>query len=374
MFVFILGLCLVIQCSHAFVRGPEREDGPYTTRPRACAPVQPPLEKRNFTYDSKLEDRQMWNWNAGYCGETSFVMASLKYGSYFSQYDVRDVAVIADVPHQSGGFWYDISINDQLTTSKMRMTSEEYWGDGKTRHGKVQADTYDYVAWIKEMMRKNYAVTMCVYMNHFLIYKDPDPSAGYHACDHYVTVTKYETDFDDDEYHDSDIVTIADHAVYPKNPTETPPCYFFYIVKDWMANREEANDPKGHIYSLPKRGLTIRNYGVAQTGIIDVKKECLAVSVATDKNYEQPQIMNKSDKRPTPMPLTLTVTVHGIEEGVDYVLYRYDDEKVVPEHSFNEHKANAKESIQFRGDATGTYQLIQNIMSNEKVIYRAVKA
>jgi len=357
------------------VRGPEPEDGGVTGRPRACAPKPPPLETRNYTYDSKLDDRQMWNWNAGYCGETSFVMASLRYGAYFSQYDVRDMAVVADVPHQSGGCWYDISINDQLTTRKVHMTSDEFWGEGQTRHGKVGADTFDFIAWIKEMMRKDYAVTICVYMNHFLIYKDNDPSAGYHACDHYVTVTKYESDYDDDEYHDSDIVTIADHAVVPKNPDLTPPCYFSFVVKDWMANREQANDPTGHIYSMPRRDYTIRNYGVAQTGIIDLKNECLKVTVETDKNYEQPQIVNQSEERPTPMPLILTVTVHNLEDGVEYMLYRYDDENLVPDHSFNEHNANAKEAISFRGSATSSiFQITKNIMSDEKVIYRAVRS
>ena len=179
---FVLScLCLFIFSQSqdiSFIRGPQNsplKNPKVGAQPRDCAPLQPPAA-RNFTYDSKLLDRQMWNWNAGYCGECSFVMASLKYGAYFSQYDVRDIAVVApDVPKQSGGYWYDISINDQLTNTKCRMTSSEFWGDGKTRHGKMDADSFDFIAWIKEMMRKDFAVTICVYMNHYLIYRDDDP-------------------------------------------------------------------------------------------------------------------------------------------------------------------------------------------------------
>lgn len=308
-------------------------------------------------------------------------MASLRYGAYFSQYDVRDISIMYNISdacvdhHQSGGCWYDISINDQYTTKKAHMTSDEFWGDGKTRHGKVGADTYDFIAWIKEMMRNDYAVTICVYMNHYLIYKNPDPNAGFPSCDHYVSVIKYESNYDDNEYHADDIVTIADHGVVPKNPTETATCYFSYIVGDWMvSSREEANSPDGQIYSMPMRNIGTRNFGVAQTGIIDPKNECLRVTVTTNKNYEQPQILNHSDKRPTPMALELTVTVHDTEEGVEYILYKYDDEKLVPDSDFNEHKARAKESWQFTGAASKTFEITQNIMSNEKVIFRAVKA
>jgi len=32
-------------------------------------------------------------------------MACLKYGSYFSQYDIRDIAVIDPIDKQAGGHW-----------------------------------------------------------------------------------------------------------------------------------------------------------------------------------------------------------------------------------------------------------------------------
>lgn len=378
-FLVICFSYVLISKINAFVtiRGPQPQVGPYNAEPRDCLAYPIPTGTRKFVYDSKLEDRQMWNFNAGYCGETSFVMASLKYGAYFSQYDIRDIAVLQDVPHQSGGDWYDLSMNDQATTRKCGMTSNEFFGDGKTRHGKLDVDTYDFIAWIKEMMRKNYAVTIGVYMNHALIYNSTDPEDGFHANDHYVTVTKYESDFDDDEYHENDIITIADHEVYPKNPFESPPCYFTYIVNmaGWISNRTEANNPAtGYIYTLPQRSFSVRNFGIAQTGIIDINKECLPVTVATDKNFEQPQIKPYSEERPKPMPLVLTITVSNVEDGVDYIIYRYDDEKKIPTHSFNKNKANAKEIFEFKGDTSTKYQLIQNIMSDDKCIYRAVRA
>ena len=72
------------------------------------------------------------------------------------------------------------------------------------------------------MIRKGYAVTICVYMNHYLFYLNTDPDAGYYDYDHIVTLTKYESDYDDDEYHDTDIITFGDHGLWSPRITGTP--------------------------------------------------------------------------------------------------------------------------------------------------------
>jgi hypothetical protein len=138
-------------------------------------------------------------------------MAGLKYGQYFSQYDIRDIAVVDPVDKQSGGHWYSIGQNDQATTTKVGLTGIEYADD---RVDKRYSDARDYVAWMKQMFRQGYAVTICVYMNHYQFYGVTDPEAGYYDYDHIVTVTGIQSNYDDDDYHEDDVITMADHGLW----------------------------------------------------------------------------------------------------------------------------------------------------------------
>jgi hypothetical protein len=40
-----------------------------------------------------------------------------------------------------------------------------------------------------------------------MIGRDPDPTAGDSEYDHIVTVSRVESDHDDDDYHDDDLLT-----------------------------------------------------------------------------------------------------------------------------------------------------------------------
>ncbi len=74
------------------------------------------------------------------------------------------------------------------------------------------------------------------------------------------------------------------------------------------------------------------------------------------------------------MALQLTVTTSGLTNGTAYNLYRYDDEKVVPSAIFN---ANAEASIcvtEIQGTAATVHVITEDIMPDQKVIYRAVRA
>ena len=100
-------------------------------------------------------------------------------------------------------------MNDQLTTKKVRLNGIEYTDK---RVDKRDSDTRDYIVWIKSLIKKGFPVTICVFLNHYLFYHSTDISAGFHEYDHIVTVEKIESNYDDDEYHDDDIITIADHG------------------------------------------------------------------------------------------------------------------------------------------------------------------
>ena len=146
------------------------------------------------------------------------------------------------------------------------------------------------------------------------------------------------------------------------------------MAKDFIGNRQDANAKNGRIYTLPDTTFSIRNYGIAQTGIIDQLSECLPVRVETDLNYESPQIGILSEVRPTPMKLQLTVAVSGLKEGERYTLFKYNNETVVPTSHFSSHKDKAVLAIDFVKDKEkDTFVLKETILSNEKVIYRAVR-
>ena len=71
------------------------------------------------------------------------------------------------------------------------------------------------------------------------------------------------------------------------------------------------------------------------------------------------------------MPLTLTVTVSGLQPGTSYDLYRYDDVSKVPTTTFTQHAADASWTTQFT--AAGTSRTItQSVDSDDQVIYQAV--
>jgi len=115
------------------------------------------------------------------------------------------------------------------------------------------------------------------------------------------------------------------------------------------------------------------DYGIAITGVADLNRETVPVRLTTSTNAEIPAIVNGSNTRPAPRPVTLTITVSGLTPGKTYNLYRYSSMAAVPESSFNANstRATQKWSIVATGS---TYTMTQTIMSNEIAAYRAVPA
>jgi hypothetical protein len=109
-----------------------------------------------------------------------------------------------------------------------------------------------------------------------------------------------------------------------------------------------------------------------------LNNECFPITVATDKNYEFPQIGRLSEVRPEALALELTVTVSELDASQTYVLYRYDDEEKVPNSNFNSYANQAFSRIFLNSKnidaASGTFTMKESIMSNQKVVYRCVLA
>ena len=316
----------------------------------------------SYVFQAGLSPRFQWTNNAGYCGEVSTIVAGLKHGQYLSQYDVRAIATEKSKNAQTNT-QYLVGVNDVNCAKNLRLDYIEF--DGKT--------TNSYLAWAKKMIRQGYAVTITVYMNHYLFYGITDPSAGDDEYDHIVSVYQIESQFDDDEYHADDILTLEDHGLW--NPVKTGPTYLFnYTFADFQGTRSSANAKDGPIYTLPS---TVPNYGITHTGVTDTQGVLVPVMVSTSVNSEDPQIKKNSETRPAASNLVLTITVSGLETGVQYVMYWYSDETAVPTANFNANSKSNKairKTYSFTAGSGGTYSVTENILSSDKAIFRALRA
>lgn len=327
-----------------------------------------------YIYNANLPDRLQWIDNDGYCGEVSVAMALLKFGSYMSQYDIRDVATLKKNTQQS---YYLVGENDQLASTNLKLNSIEYNHD--------VYDSKEYLLWVKKMVKNDYPVTITVYMNNYLFYGMTDPDAGFPDYDHIVSVAKIESNYDDDLYHDDDIITMSDHGLWapdvPGPPYPYPfdaPYYFSYTFKDFQKTRQDANKRTGEVYALPLSSPNkpyAGNFGIAHSGIIDDDKTTFPIHIETNVNFESPQIGRKSDVRPDSMELNLKITISNLTAGIKYNLYKYNDVSNVPTSMFNSLSNKYSSMIPISvNEGETTYTMTEIIQSNEEVIYRCVKA
>jgi hypothetical protein len=70
-----------------------------------------------------------------------------------------------------------------------------------------------------------------------------------------------------------------------------------------------------YLRTLVSSDAKVRNWGVAHTGVIDLKNELIPVRVSTSVNSELPKMVDGKTTRPAPGEATLTVTVTGIKPG-----------------------------------------------------------
>lgn len=299
----------------------------------------------------------------GYCGEVSLIMACLRLGGcYYSQYDARQISTTVD--SQVSKF-YLVGVNDQHASKLLRLTFEEF------DNANPVTDPKRYLSWVKKMTRAGAAVTITVFMNEYMFYGRTDKTSGEADYDHIVSVSRIESDYDDDLYHDDDLVTMEDHGLYA--PGHNPIYLFTYSMRDFIGTREHANSQTaGNVYSIPE--CDSGNFGIAHFGIIDADGDTLPILLETNVNYESPHIRNKSEDRPDSMEIVLTVTVSGLEDGVQYKLYKYNDETLVPSSAFNANSAKVAISTLDITSSTGSYKLTETIQSSDKVIYRCVRA
>lgn len=313
------------------------------------------------TWRNNLPPRLQWEGNHGYCGEVSMICAGLYYGQYTSQYDAR--AIACDGGSQNHHQLL-LGVNDQHAASQMHLSSITWDTDS-------EKNTDDFMAWTKQNVTKSYPVIIGIYCNEYLFDGDPNPDAGDSDYDHIVPVMGIDSahPLTNPHYYLDDSVYFSDNGIWEESGI--PVYNFKYYFQAFQASRRQANRKNGPPYSVPN---TASNYGIAITGIMDLKGETLPVRLDVNYNYEDPPIEDKSNQRPPSMSLTLTITVSNLQPNVQYNLYRYNTMDSVPDSDFNASAGSAYESWPFQITSGTTYVMMENIQSNEMAIYRAVKA
>jgi len=278
------------------------------------------------------------------------ISAGLYYGQYLSQYDAR--AAASNAPQYEYRSQLLLGVNDVRAADRMHLAAIP-WND----YSRDEADRF--LVWVKEHVALGQPVAIGIYMNQFRFYHKRNPWAGSPQYDHIVPVVGIGSDrimFSDNGEWGS-----LHHAQY----------FFNYRFEDFIRTRREANAPNGPIYSLASKAP---DFGIAVTGVIDRDRETVPVRVATNLNYELPQIEQGSDLRPKPEPLVLTVTVFEMQPGAVYNLYRYDSLDAIPNSAFNAHAAGAFQKWAITAGPNGQFVMTQKIMSDEIAAYRAVPA
>lgn len=286
--------------------------------------AQPASIPTTYSYSHDMAPRQQWNTNYGYCGETAFIMAGMKFGQYCSQATARWLA---------GGLFskqYDessqllVGVNDVSTARKMRLQASEFFYLN-------QGNTKQFLAWVKSHTLAGHVVILGVFNNGIRLDEWTGRKDGDEEYDHIVPVMGWGSfaSLDDysADYFASDVITISDNGLY--GPFGTPPAYqylYSYYLKNFQGTRTKANSPNGAMYLLKNKPY---NYAIAIEGVVDLDKETIPVTLTSDLNYE-PEIPEGSNIPAEPIPMKLTATVTIPDNTKSYRLYRYDNFMNVP--------------------------------------------
>jgi hypothetical protein len=321
--------------------------------------------KDTYSVSNDIPPRLQWNASYGYCGEVSFISAGLYYGQYISQYDARAIAS-DNGPQDKSSSQLLIGVNDTYAATQMHLTYTEW-------NTSAETSTNQFLAWVAGEVVAGHPVAIGIYTNEYLFYGKTNPNAGDPDYDHIVPVTGVASNSpltNPATYYSTDIITFNDNGLWTGTPSGQPQYVFSYPFESFEATRRQANSKTGNVYSVSSDGS---NYGIAITGVIDQDRETVPVSVATNLNYEKPAIKNRSNARPSPEPLTLTVTVSGLQPGTSYNLYRYNSMASVPNTAFNANAPQAYEHWAISATSS-SYTMTENIESSDEAIYRAVPA
>lgn len=287
-----------------------------------------------FRHAIDMAPRRQWNGNDGYCGETSFISAGMRFGQYTSQFTARSIAS-PGIPQSRADSQLLLGVNEMEAARRMRLEAVAFYHP-------TQRSVREFLSWVKSNFLRGGVVILGVLNNVRAL---DETGRGHRSYDHIVPVLEFGSpaplDADAGRARPSDVLTFSDNGLY--GPIGVPPAYpfvFSYRLREFPRSRAAANRPRGPIYSLRNRPV---NYAVAITGVVDLDGVTIPVRLTSDLDGEPP-IVDGSDVAPTPVPMTLKARVEIPDQSVGYTLYRYDDFDQVPAAGFNAAAARASRS------------------------------
>ena len=307
-----------------------------------------------------MPPRLQWNANDGYCGETSFISAGLRYGQYTSQWTARSLAS-PGIPQWKSDSQLLLGVNDLTAARAMRLEATDFrW--------RQQRSTEQYLRWIKKRFLRGDVVIMGVLNNVTTLGETPPGDREY---DHIVPVmgigstTSLRTGRK--TYYASDAIIISDNGLYNVGPTY--PYLYSYRFADFPRSRKAANQPGGPLYSLRDRPA---NYAVAISGVADTDHVTIPVRLTSNANGEGEWNVAVGKQPPAPTPITLTAHVTIPDDQVAYTVYLYDDFADVPTSNFNANADRAIETWQIPAGAGSRWSVTIDAMSDQTRAFRAV--
>jgi hypothetical protein len=299
-----------------------------------------------------VEPRLQWNANFGYCGETSFISAGMRFGQYTSQWTARALAS-PRVPQTRASSQLLLGGNDLAAARRMKLATVAF--DTGNRDTPAR-----FLDWVNSRFVRGDVVIIGV-NNNARILGEPIPGQ-IGSYDHIVPVLGIS------ESAPSDTITISDNGLH--NIGRDYPFRYSYRFSDFPLSRRAANLWGGPIYSL---ALGSRHYGTAVTGIVDPLHETIPVRLTSSSDGEGLQNQSRLVSPPPASQIRLTAHVQIPDVTRSYTVYMYDRFSKVPTSDFAAHSANAVTSWTIPAHSGKHWSVTVSALSSDTRAFRAVR-
>lgn len=311
-----------------------------------------------------MSPRFQWNANSGYCGETAFVSAGMRFGQYTSQWTARSLAS-PGVDQWKPSSQLLLGVNDLRAAKAMSLTAERY--DNSRQRSAPQ-----FLGWVKSRFLAGDPVIIGVLNNTRILGEWPQDK-GDAEYDHIVPVFGIGSGWplSDPRYRATDSITISDNGLHNVGPNV--PYLYTYAFASFPRSRDGANAIGGPVYALRDRP---KNYGTVITGVVDPQAVTIPVRLTSNLSGEgvqngtgPQQVMRKP---PLGTGMTLTAWVSIPDQSRAYVVYLYDDFAQVPMRDFNASAAQAIDSWTIPAGSGPTWSVTIDALTSDTRVFRAV--
>lgn len=312
-----------------------------------------------------MAPRLQWNVNYGYCGETSFISAGMRFGQYTSQWTARSLA-------SPGVDQWKSSAQLMLGTGSERRAARAMRLEAKYFDSVRKRSVPQYLTWVKKRFLHGDVVIIGV-LNNTKVLNEWPGDKGDPEFDHIVPVFGIGSGspLSDRRYHSTDTITISDNGLHNVGPNY--PYLYTYEFASFPLTRDQANAIGGPVYALRDRPP---NYATAITGVADADGVTIPVRLTSNVNGEGTQNgtptnqLMKEEPAGTPMTLTAHVRIH--DRSVAYRVYLYDDFAKVPFRNFNAQSARAMASWTIPPNSGARWQVTIDALTSDTRVFRAV--